>query len=65
MRPFYAVSSLQQVIEQNRGDEQVCDERDGWCVIGTTDKLRDMITAMIRKVARTLKPGEEKGKGAL
>ncbi|AWP14972.1 putative general transcription factor 3C polypeptide 5 [Scophthalmus maximus] len=50
------VESLQQVIEQNRGDEQVCDERDGWCVIGTTDKLRDMITAMIRKVARTLKP---------
>ncbi|KAE8284854.1 General transcription factor 3C polypeptide 5 [Larimichthys crocea] len=46
----------QDVIEENGGNEQACDERDGWCVLGTTDKLRDMISAMIRKVIRVQKP---------
>lgn len=47
------------MIEQNVGNEQECDERDGWCVIGTKDKLRDMISAMIRKVIRAQKPSKE------
>ncbi|XP_037609457.1 general transcription factor 3C polypeptide 5 [Sebastes umbrosus] len=49
------VESIKQEIGQT-GDEQVCDERDGWCVLGTTDKLRDMISAMIKKVIRVQKP---------
>ncbi|XP_019959781.1 general transcription factor 3C polypeptide 5 [Paralichthys olivaceus] len=49
------VESLKEVIEQ-KGDEQVCNERDGWCVLGTTDKLRDMISAMIQKVTWAQKP---------
>ncbi|KAM9840875.1 general transcription factor 3C polypeptide 5 [Aulostomus maculatus] len=50
------LESIQQVIEQNNGSEQVCDERDGWCVVGTTDKLRDIISSMIKKVVRAQKP---------
>ncbi|XP_070706075.1 general transcription factor 3C polypeptide 5 [Pempheris klunzingeri] len=50
------VESIKQVVEQNVGNEQTCDERDGWCVVGTTDKLRDMISAMIKKVIRAQKP---------
>ncbi|XP_029024968.1 general transcription factor 3C polypeptide 5 isoform X2 [Betta splendens] len=50
------VESIQQVIEQNSGSEQACDERDGWCVLGTTDKLRDMISGMIKKVVQAQKP---------
>ncbi|XP_027134438.1 general transcription factor 3C polypeptide 5 [Larimichthys crocea] len=50
------VASIKDVIEENGGNEQACDERDGWCVLGTTDKLRDMISAMIRKVIRVQKP---------
>ncbi|KAM7369279.1 hypothetical protein PAMP_013560 [Pampus punctatissimus] len=50
------VESVQQVIEQNSGKEEVCDERDGWCLLGTTDKLRDIISAMIKNVIRAQKP---------
>ncbi|CAJ1070935.1 LOW QUALITY PROTEIN: general transcription factor 3C polypeptide 5 [Xyrichtys novacula] len=49
------VDSLKQVIEQ-KGNEEVCDERDGWCAVGTTDKLRDMISTMIKKIIRVKKP---------
>lgn len=48
--------SIKQAIEQNSGNEEVCDERDGWCVLGTTDKLRDLISDMIKKVTRAQKP---------
>uniref|UniRef100_A0A3Q0QYY5 Ral transcription factor IIIC subunit 5 n=1 Tax=Amphilophus citrinellus TaxID=61819 RepID=A0A3Q0QYY5_AMPCI len=54
------VESIQKVIEQNSGNEQRCEERDGWCVVGTTDKLRDMISAMIKKVIRAQRPGKDK-----
>ncbi|XP_060917515.1 general transcription factor 3C polypeptide 5 [Labrus mixtus] len=47
--------SLKQVIEQ-KSNEEICDERDGWCVVGTTDKLRDLISGMIKKVIRAQKP---------
>ncbi|XP_038124176.1 general transcription factor 3C polypeptide 5 isoform X1 [Cyprinodon tularosa] len=46
------VDSIKEVINQNNGQEQVCDERDGWCVVGTTDKLRDIMSAMIKNVAK-------------
>uniref|UniRef100_A0A3B4GS77 General transcription factor IIIC subunit 5 n=1 Tax=Pundamilia nyererei TaxID=303518 RepID=A0A3B4GS77_9CICH len=52
------VESIQKEIEQNNGNEQHCDERDGWCVVGTTDKLRDMISAMIKAVIRAQKPSQ-------
>ncbi|XP_028317974.1 general transcription factor 3C polypeptide 5 [Gouania willdenowi] len=50
------VESIQALIEQNTGTEQHCDERDGWCVPGTTHKLRNMISAMIMKVVRANQP---------
>ncbi|XP_069017793.1 general transcription factor 3C polypeptide 5 [Embiotoca jacksoni] len=50
------VKSVKDVIEQNSGKEQLCDERDGWCALGTTDKLRDIISVMIKKVIRAQKP---------
>ncbi|XP_071322717.1 general transcription factor 3C polypeptide 5 [Trachinotus anak] len=50
------VESIKQMIEQNSGNEQGCNERDGWCVLGTKDKLRDIISAMIKKVIRAQKP---------
>ncbi|XP_077353459.1 general transcription factor 3C polypeptide 5 [Festucalex cinctus] len=49
------VPSIQEVIKQNNGAEQVCDERDGWCTVGTTDKLRDIISSMVRKIIREQK----------
>lgn len=57
--------SVKEVIELNSGKEQGCDERDGWCVVGTTDKLRDIISTMIRKVVRAKKPGVVKQSVAL
>lgn len=48
------------MVDQNTGEEQVCEERDGWCVPGTKDKLRDMISGMIKKMIRAQKPGRLK-----
>lgn len=54
------VSRIRQVVEKMGDDEQqVCDEKDGWCVIGTTDKLRDIISSMIKTVIRAQNPREE------
>lgn len=53
-----SVSSIRQVVDENSGEEQVCEERDGWCVPGTKDKLRDMISGMVKKVIRAQKPGK-------
>ncbi|KAK5607720.1 hypothetical protein CRENBAI_013342, partial [Crenichthys baileyi] len=50
------VDSIKEVINQNTNEEQMCDERDGWCVVGTTDKLRDIISTMIKRVVRAQKP---------
>ncbi|PWA26515.1 hypothetical protein CCH79_00000675, partial [Gambusia affinis] len=50
------VDSIREAISQNDGEERECDERDGWCVVGTTDKLRDIISTMIKKVVREKKP---------
>ncbi|KAM4634242.1 general transcription factor 3C polypeptide 5 isoform 2-T2 [Polymixia lowei] len=50
------VESIQRVIQRNDGQEQECDERDGWCVTRTTDELRDIISAMIKKIIRAQRP---------
>ncbi|KAL6097382.1 gtf3c5 [Pungitius sinensis] len=51
------VESVQQEVAKMGDDEQqVCDEKDGWCVIGTTDKLRDIISSMIKTVIRAQNP---------
>ncbi|KAF3848821.1 hypothetical protein F7725_015318 [Dissostichus mawsoni] len=50
------VESIKKVIAQIADEDLPCDERDGWCVLGTTDKLRDMISAMIKKLIRASKP---------
>ncbi|XP_077944356.1 general transcription factor 3C polypeptide 5 [Gasterosteus aculeatus] len=51
------VERIRQVVEKMGDDEQqVCDEKDGWCVIGTTDKLRDIISSMIKTVIRAQNP---------
>lgn len=57
--------SVKELIELNSGKEQGCDERDGWCVVGTTDKLRDIISTMIKKVVRAKKPGVVKRRALL
>ncbi|XP_059894075.1 general transcription factor 3C polypeptide 5 isoform X1 [Gadus macrocephalus] len=50
------VESIKEVIGRNKGDEKVCDERDGWCLPHTTDDLRDIISGLIKKVVRAQKP---------
>ncbi|XP_068609057.1 general transcription factor 3C polypeptide 5 [Brachionichthys hirsutus] len=51
------VDSIKRLVEVNTGQEpQVCEERDGWCVLGTKAKLRDIISAMIKKVVREQQP---------
>ncbi|XP_055009385.1 general transcription factor 3C polypeptide 5 isoform X2 [Boleophthalmus pectinirostris] len=47
------VDSIQRVVNENKGLEKKCDERDGWCVVGTTDQLRDIISDCIKKVVRS------------
>ncbi|XP_077442446.1 general transcription factor 3C polypeptide 5 [Vanacampus margaritifer] len=49
------VPSIQEIVKQKSGAEQVCDERDGWCAVGTTDKLRDIISSMVKKVIQEQK----------
>ncbi|XP_057674500.1 general transcription factor 3C polypeptide 5 [Corythoichthys intestinalis] len=49
------VPGIQEIIEQNSGAEEVCNERDGWCPVGTTDKLRNVISTMIKKVIKAQK----------
>lgn len=49
------VDSIQKVVNVNQGLEKSCDERDGWCVVGTTDQLRDIISELIKSLIRTNK----------
>ncbi|KAG7263667.1 hypothetical protein CRUP_005206 [Coryphaenoides rupestris] len=44
------VDSIKKAIGRNKGEEKVCDERDGWCLPHTTDNLRDIISGMIKKL---------------
>ncbi|XP_076140755.1 general transcription factor 3C polypeptide 5 isoform X1 [Alosa pseudoharengus] len=49
------VEQLQKIIHQNDGQEEVCDERDGWCVTRTPDELRDIMSTMIKNTIRESK----------
>ncbi|KAM6984836.1 general transcription factor 3C polypeptide 5 [Aplochiton taeniatus] len=50
------VESVRKVIQRNDGEEEVCDERDGWCLPHTADNLRDIVSTMIKKVIREQRP---------
>lgn len=49
------VDGIQKVVNLNQGLEKSCDERDGWCLVGTTDQLRDIISELVKKVIRSKK----------
>ncbi|XP_035628124.1 general transcription factor 3C polypeptide 5-like isoform X1 [Oncorhynchus keta] len=46
------VESIRNVISRNDGQEEECDERDGWCLSHTSDDLRDIMSSMIKQVIR-------------
>lgn len=46
------VEKIKKIIHENDGKEEVCDERDGWCLPRTADELRNIISSMIMQVAR-------------
>nr|XP_033817489.1 general transcription factor 3C polypeptide 5 isoform X2 [Geotrypetes seraphini] len=50
------VESLQKIIRRNDGKEEVCTEKDGWCLQKTGDELRDSMSLMIRKLIRSKRP---------
>nr|XP_020026268.1 general transcription factor 3C polypeptide 5 [Castor canadensis]XP_020026270.1 general transcription factor 3C polypeptide 5 [Castor canadensis] len=50
------VEELQTIIHRNDGAENVCTERDGWCLSKTTDELRDTMSLMIRQTIRSKRP---------
>ncbi|XP_018588457.1 general transcription factor 3C polypeptide 5 [Scleropages formosus] len=51
------VESIKKVIHCNDGQEEECNERDGWCLPRTTDELRNIMSSMIKQVIRAKKPG--------
>lgn len=50
------VESIRNVISRNDGQEEECDERDGWCLSHTSDDLRDIMSSMIKQVIRAKRP---------
>ncbi|XP_030063619.1 general transcription factor 3C polypeptide 5 isoform X1 [Microcaecilia unicolor] len=50
------VESLQKIIRRNEGEEEVCTEKDGWCLQKTSDELRDSMSLMVRKLIRSKRP---------
>ncbi|XP_060791409.1 general transcription factor 3C polypeptide 5 [Neoarius graeffei] len=50
------VEKIKSIIHKNDGKEEVCDERDGWCLPRTPDELRNIISSMITQVARAKRP---------
>ncbi|KAI5091486.1 general transcription factor 3C polypeptide 5 [Silurus meridionalis] len=50
------VEKIKSIIHKNDGKEEVCDERDGWCLPRTADDLRNIISSMITQVARAERP---------
>ncbi|XP_051533042.1 general transcription factor 3C polypeptide 5 isoform X1 [Myxocyprinus asiaticus] len=50
------VDKIKSVIHKNDGKEEVCDERDGWCLPHTADELRNIISGMIQQVVRANRP---------
>uniref|UniRef100_A0A8C7SJT3 Ral transcription factor IIIC subunit 5 n=1 Tax=Oncorhynchus mykiss TaxID=8022 RepID=A0A8C7SJT3_ONCMY len=52
---FYHLCDLD--VQRNDGQEEECDERDGWCLSHTSDDLRDIMSSMIKQVIRAKRPG--------
>ncbi|KAJ8260686.1 hypothetical protein COCON_G00164090 [Conger conger] len=50
------VESIKKLIHQNDGQEEECNERDGWCLPRTADELRDIMSAMIKQNIRSRRP---------
>ncbi|XP_048021438.1 general transcription factor 3C polypeptide 5-like [Megalobrama amblycephala] len=50
------VEKIKNIIHKNDGKEEVCDERDGWCVPHTADELRNIISGMIQQYVRASCP---------
>ncbi|XP_004375849.1 general transcription factor 3C polypeptide 5 [Trichechus manatus latirostris] len=50
------VEELQKIIHRNDGAENVCTERDGWCLPKTSDDLRNAMSGMIRQALRSKRP---------
>lgn len=50
------VDELQRIIHRNDGEEQLCTERDGWCLPKTSDDLRDSMSLMIWHTIRSRRP---------
>ncbi|TRY95146.1 hypothetical protein DNTS_003854 [Danionella cerebrum] len=57
---FYQLCDLdvqkQDLIHKNDGKEDVCDEKDGWCLPQTADQLRNIISKMIHKHIQPSQP---------
>ncbi len=49
---------IKNIIHKNDGKEEVCDERDGWCVPHTADELRNIISEMIQQHVKANRPGK-------
>ncbi|XP_010892267.1 general transcription factor 3C polypeptide 5 [Esox lucius] len=50
------VESIRNVFGRNDGQEEKCDERDGWCLSRTADDLRDIMSSMIKQIIRNKRP---------
>ncbi|XP_062867490.1 general transcription factor 3C polypeptide 5 [Trichomycterus rosablanca] len=49
------IHKIQEIIHKNDGAEEVCDERDGWCLPRTADELRNILSSMISQVVKSKK----------
>ncbi|XP_006894495.1 PREDICTED: general transcription factor 3C polypeptide 5-like [Elephantulus edwardii] len=57
------VEELQKIIHRNDGAENMCSERDGWCLPKTSDDLRNAMSGMIRQALRSTRPALFSGPG--
>lgn len=55
---FFVLCRVKEIIHKNDGKEEVCDERDGWCLPHTPDELRNIISGMIQKHIQVKQPGK-------
>lgn len=55
---FLVLARIQEIIHKNDGVEDVCDERDGWCLPRTPDELRNIISSMISQVVKSQSAGK-------
>uniref|UniRef100_A0A673LPV2 General transcription factor IIIC, polypeptide 5 n=1 Tax=Sinocyclocheilus rhinocerous TaxID=307959 RepID=A0A673LPV2_9TELE len=53
---FSPLFRIKNIVHENDGKEEVCDERDGWCVPHTADELRNIISGMIQQHVQANRP---------